>query len=538
MGLLSRFRTLMMVALLLPLIAACGGNSTQNSPTSGAATSSSAATTAPAATAAAPAATVPAVAEATTAAAMTMAPADTATTSAAVTMAPMETTTASAAVTMAPMETTTASAGATTAAGDTATAGAGATTAAGGATTGGPDLSKIKIEDGATLTVSSWGDPAEQKVNQDSFDRFTKLYPNVKIVYQPSPNDYGTKMKADAAGGTLADVFYVDASLMTAFAPNGVLLDLKPFMEQTGVKQGDYIGQLADQFVGDGKVYGLPKDFGSLALYINNDMAQKAGIDPASIKTWDDWKNAAAKMSSGEGNTRVYGQCSSSDVERIGALALQNGGTFVENKKSTFTNDKVYQAYEFFYDMKKNNNAALPSDVAAGWCGEAFAKKNVAMILEGGWAAPFLADPKNGATDLKYTVIPIPLPPNGKQADLVFTNAWGASAKSKYPNAAAALVLFLTSAQNQQPITATGFALPTVKSLLNDPYFTQNPNAKVLVEAGTYGTPSNAVFGGPSKTDDVKKPLNQAGERIWLGQGDVKTNLEQAAQEADPILAQ
>ena len=410
--------------------------------------------------------------------------------------------------------------------------------AASGGTSAGPNFSQLQVEPNAQLTVSSWGDPSEQKVNQDSFNRFTKLFPTVKITYQPSPKDYQTKMKADAAGNTLADVFYLDASLMTAFAPNGILLDLTPSMQQAGVSTSDYIGQLANEFVLDNKVYGLPKDFGSLALFVNNNMAQKAGIDPASIKTWDDWRNAAAKMSSGSGNARIYGQCSDSSVERVGALVLQNGGSFVDNGKAAFDSQQAIQAYTFFYGMKKDNIAAMSSDVAASWCGEAFAKQRVAMAMEGGWLAPFMADPTNGATNVKYTVIPLPQPSGGKQADLVFTNAWAASASSKYPKAAAALVLFLTSAQNQQPITETGFALPTVKTVLSDPYFARNPNAKVLAEAGNYGTPSDLVFGGPSKTDDVKKPLNQAGEKIWLGQGDVKSVLDQTTPQVDQVLSQ
>jgi multiple sugar transport system substrate-binding protein len=120
---------------------------------------------------------------------------------------------------------------------------------------------------------------------------------------------------------------------------------------------------------------------------------------------------------------------------------------------------------------------------------------------------------------------------------LVFTNGWAASARSKYPKAAAALVLFLTSAANQQPILQTGFALPTLKSLLNDPYFQQNPAAKVLAEAPSYGKVADLVFGGPAKKDDVIKPLNDAMERIFTGAQDPKAALDQGAQEADAVLS-
>src|SRR5262249_48924313 len=151
----------------------------------------------------------------------------------------------------------------------------------------------------------------------------------------------------------------------------------------------------------------------------------------------------------------------------------------------------------------------------ASWCGEAFGKGRVAMTVEGGWMLPFLASPSNGFQNIKYTAVPLPVPQGGKEATLVFTNGWAASARTKYPKPAAALALYLTSAANQQPILQTGFALPTVKSLLNDPYFQQNPNAKVLADAPSYGSVADLVFGGPAKKDDVLKPIGDSFEQIF-----------------------
>src|SRR5262245_57776377 len=85
---------------------------------------------------------------------------------------------------------------------------AGGVTQIEGATAGGSgDVTKITIEDGATLRVASWGDPSEQKVNQDAFARFNKIFPNIRIKYEPQPKDFQTTMKADVAGGTEPDVF-------------------------------------------------------------------------------------------------------------------------------------------------------------------------------------------------------------------------------------------------------------------------------------------------------------------------------------------
>ncbi|HEU5097400.1 MAG TPA: extracellular solute-binding protein, partial [Roseiflexaceae bacterium] len=397
---------------------------------------------------------------------------------------------------------------------------------------------KIAVEDGAVLRVSSWGNPSEQKVNTDSFDRFKQLYPNITINYEPQPDQFQTKIKADFSGNTEPDVFYLDSSLMTALAPENLLLPLDDYLAEGGVKTDDYVGDLVSLFQQDGKTYALPKDQGSLALFINNDIAQKAGVDPASLKTWDDVTAAAKKMTSGEGPAKVYGMCVDRDIQRGGAFMLQNGNPIVENGKATVDQPTAVDAVNWWYGFKKDGTGQEAKEIGAGWCGEAFGKQQVAMAVEGGWLLPFMADSANGFQNVKFTAQPIPTPANGKQATLVFTNGWAASARTKYPKAAAALVLFLTSAANQKPILETGFALPTVKSLLNDPYFEQNPAAKVLAEAPSYGKVADLVFGGPAKKDDVIKPLNDAMERIFTGAQDVQTSLTQGAQEADAVLSQ
>ncbi|MFN8480529.1 MAG: extracellular solute-binding protein [Kouleothrix sp.] len=409
------------------------------------------------------------------------------------------------------------------------------TAASGGAMAEGP---KIAVEDGAVLRVSSWGNPSEQKVNTDSFARFNKLYPNVTIKYEPQPDNFQTKIKADFAGSTEPDVFYLDSSLMTALAPNDLLLPLDDAMTEAGVKTSDYVGDLVTLFQQNGKTYALPKDQGSLALFINNDIAQKAGVDPASLKTWDDVTAAAKKMTSGDGPAKVYGMCSNADSQRGTAFILQTGNPIIQDNKAVFNQDNAVKAIEWWYGFKKDGTGELFKELGAGWCGEAFAKAKVGMAVEGGWMLPYLADPNNGAQNMKYTAVALPVPQGGQQATLVFTNGWAASARSKYPKAAAALVLYLTSSANQQPILQTGFALPTIKSLLNDPYFDQNPNAKVLAEAPSYGKVADLVFGGPAKKDDVLKPIGDALEQIFSGGADVKSALDQGAQGVDQVLSQ
>ena len=106
----------------------------------------------------------------------------------------------------------------------------------------------IATEDGATIVFSGWGDETEQKIYRDSIERFNKVYPDVKVDYQPIPADFQTKLKAAMAGGTAPDVFYVDDQLMTAFGPTGQLLPLDDYMKQAGTGRSDFIPALLSIF--------------------------------------------------------------------------------------------------------------------------------------------------------------------------------------------------------------------------------------------------------------------------------------------------
>ncbi|NJN16836.1 MAG: extracellular solute-binding protein [Oscillochloris sp.] len=242
-------------------------------------------------------------------------------------------------------------------------------------------------------------------------------------------------------------------------------------------------------------------------------------------------------MTVGEGPGKQYGMCLNSDILRSGAFVFQTGNSFIEGNQATFNNEQGAQAIEFWKSFKDEGTGALYGDLGRGWCGEAFAGRTTAMAIEGGWIVPFLADPANGATDMNYTAIPLPTPEGGQQASWLFTNAFAANANSEYPMAAAAAVLYLAGPENQEALIPSGLAQPTWKALADNQYYTDNPVAQTLVEAGNYGYLADSVLGGPVKKGDVISRLNEAMERIFLDTQPIPEALDQAAEEVNEILA-
>lgn len=389
-------------------------------------------------------------------------------------------------------------------------------------------------EEGATLTVSGWGEESEQQIVRDSIARFNELYPDITINYEPIPNDFQTAIKAAVAGGTAPDVFYVDADLFINLSPNGNLLPLNDYLEQAGVTVEDYPAPLMAQWTAeDGTVYGIPKDFNSLALFYLPELFDAAGVEyPTAEWTWDDMQAAAAAITEA---TDAAGLCTPPDVGRWPALILANGGQIMNEdfSESLVNSPEAIEATQFWYDLYTSGAGAAPADIGMTWCGEALGNKLTAMAYEGGWLVNYL---NTQFPDVDWAVSTLPTTADGGQGNLLFQNAWGANAATQYPNAAALLVLFLTSPMNQQPIAETGFALPTHMSLLNDSDFlaSLDESSRVLLAGVAGGQP---FFYG-SKNGEVIGELGTALNAIFLGEKDVETALNEAVTSINELVSE
>ncbi len=399
----------------------------------------------------------------------------------------------------------------------------------GGAAVGGgiSALAVLPVEDGATIVFSGWGDETEQKIYRDSIDRFNKLYPNVKVDYQPIPSDFQTKLKAAMAGGTAPDVFYVDDQLMTAFGPTGQILPLDAYMAEAGTGRGDFIPALLSIFTLDGKTYALPKDWGTLGLVYLPEAFKAAGItEPTADWTWDDLKTAAEKIAA---TGKYAGFCQGADWARFAPWAFGNGGAYASADNTTATVDtpEVKEAAAYVIELHTSGALKTASDMGAGWCGEAIGKKLAGMTYEGGWMVNFM---RQNYADVDWKAVPLPTGPKGK-ADVIFTNGIGVNAASKYPRAAAAFAVFLTGRDNQGEIVKTGFAYSTHPDQLG---LVSDPNDAAIAQGGTFDL-TRVAYWGPN-TGKVNDAVSKALERVYLGDQTVDESFAQAQEEVQAAL--
>ncbi len=388
-------------------------------------------------------------------------------------------------------------------------------------------FTKFAVEEGASIVFSGWGDQTEQQIYKDAIVRFNKIYPDVTVDYQPIPADFQTKLKAMMAGGTAPDVFYVDDQLITAFGTTGQLLQLDSYMADAGQARSDFIESLLTIFTVDGKTYGLPKDWGTLGLVYLPEAFATAGIaEPTDDWDWDDLAKAA-KIITEKTDYAGFGQ--NPDWARFAPWAFANGGSYTnaDFSKATLNTSAIKGAAEFILKMKNDGILVTSQDVGAGWCGEAIGKELIAMTYEGGWMVNYM---RNDFPDVNWKAVQVAKAPNGKRSNVIFTNAIGVNAATKYPKASAAFTIFLTSRENQAAVAATGFAYPAHPDQLD---LIQDPNDRAISAGGLIG---QVAYWGPN-TGKINDQASKAIERIYLGALGVDDSFAEADKKVNAILA-
>ena len=140
-----------------------------------------------------------------------------------------------------------------------------------------------------TIQYVLW-DSAQLPAYQACADAFMAANPNITVnITQSGWDDYWNTIQTGMVAGTAPDVFTNHLAKYPEFAAKEQLVDLQPFVERDGVDLGVYIGDLADLWARDGKRFGLPKDWDTIAIAFNQEALDAAGVTVEELNsaTWN-----------------------------------------------------------------------------------------------------------------------------------------------------------------------------------------------------------------------------------------------------------
>ena len=338
-----------------------------------------------------------------------------------------------------------------------------------------------------TVTLSGWSNLNEKQLLQQVLKDFEAKNPNIKVKYDVIADQYMDVLKTRLIGDTAADVFYLDALEAPALMLRGVLEPLDNYITPE-FDITDFEPTLLNAFQQNGKTYGLPKDFSTIALFYNKKAFQAAGLSQ-SPKTWEQLREYSNKLTidkNGDGRIEQYGFGVAPELARQYFMIKAFGGELIDSDgKAIFASQESLKGLQLIIDQYRNDkSSAQPSDVGTTSGSEIFGQSKAAMVIEGPWLIPYL---KQTFPNVEYATAEVPTVA-GKKGTMAYTVAYVMNKQSKHKPEAWQLISYLTGKEGMKAWTSGGFALPTRKSVAAALGYDKHPLYSPFIAGASYAT--------------------------------------------------
>lgn len=380
-------------------------------------------------------------------------------------------------------------------------------------------LAAAGMAQAATVTISCGSVGQDYEFCKKATEEWAKKTGHtVKLFSTPqnSADILGLYRKMFAAKSKDVDVITVDVVWPGMIGQH--LLDLKPYSKG---EEANHFPAIVENNTLDGKLVAMPWFTDAGLLYYRKDLLEKHKLEVP--KTWEELTKTAAAIQEAErkeGNKDFHGyvwQGKATESLTCGALEWihsYGGGSIVEpDGKITINNEHTARAL----------------DMAAGWVGTIspkgvlnYAEEDSRGVFQNGQAAfmrnwPYVWALANGADSRikdKVGVAPLPAGPDGKKGGTLGGWQLAVSKYSQSPDAAADLVMFLSSKASQKQRAIEGAYNPTYPELYEDKdVLAANPFFADLKDVLATAVPRPSTVTG-AKYNDVS-------QSFWNGVHDV-----------------
>jgi multiple sugar transport system substrate-binding protein len=342
------------------------------------------------------------------------------------------------------------------------------------------------------LTYAMWQSP-EQAGYQKSVDQFEKAHPNIHVTIESfAYNDYQPKLTTEFSSGGGPDVYWVNTPMIASWLKDGVMEDLTSKISAAHINLSQYLPTLVNLHTFNGKLYGLPKDWDTIAYFYNADYFAKhhitipAGLtwNPTDGGTWlsflksityDTGGHNALSPGFNPNSIATYGTDSPNEMQwGFEPFLAENGAKLISQpyaKTTSFDTSAGQQTFQYLTDLMYKYHVAAPgsdlgTDAAANNTEDQtlFAQGKVATIEGGSWEIAGIAQ------EVKFK-LGVMMAPSGPAGSWTVLNGLIDSINSHSPNQQAAWELeqWLGSPQSEQIMGSGGYIWPGIGSL--DPLF-------------------------------------------------------------------
>lgn len=391
--------------------------------------------------------------------------------------------------------------------------------------------------------VDFWysGGKTAVKVVQGIVDDYNKSQDTyfVKTVTQADYSETYEKLQAAIAGNVAPDVALIEKDAARGLSDKNLVVDLSEKMKKDNdFNEDDYVSTFFEQVKDDkGKIYGIPAYGTTQVLYYNKKAFENAGIDPNSIKTWQDLAQAASKIKNDGEYT--YGWEPMWGADNLIDASLSNGGTiFSEDGKKVTINSKEW--VEVWSNFEKWIHDDKTMAIHSGGQGWEYWYKTIDDVIQnkaGGYTGS-----SGDQADLDFSIVGAIEQPSWKDgteskpvARALMLSVLAKSSEEKQAGAYDFMKYF-TNVKNQAKWSMSTGYVPVNKGVLDDDdymkYTQENPQALVPYTQAEHGS----IYPYDPTNGAVKDALKIAADKVEIDGVPAKEALDEAQKTAQKAL--
>lgn len=367
--------------------------------------------------------------------------------------------------------------------------------------------------------------------------KFQDKQPGVKITLQGQPpGEHTTKYQQAFASKTEPDILAIHEGISALFVQSGVLMALNDTVFSNQNIQDRFFKDMIEPYSSKGKMYGLPlaNNTPGIGMILNLDAFDEAKIEPPmKFDSWEEVWQTAEKLTKRDGSGKItragLNVREGHQMMYLCGFILEQGGKYFDEAKGKFSfNTPEGQAgLKLLSDAIHEYKVDSPDIPNAH---DSLANGQSAMGLIWIDYIPYAKSQfPNG--HFGFAVRP---PIKGNKLIVAGEGGWGVniSARTKNKDQSVAFLSFLNQDDNMLQWLKEQNALPSVKNMIDDPYF-KTADAKWIQAA--MQTMDGWVSEGPFPVWTVNGKGWEVMESVLTGKKQLNDGLDEITQAADKV---
>ncbi len=329
----------------------------------------------------------------------------------------------------------------------------------------------------ADRTLHLWAMGREGEAVQTLMAAFEHRHPGVRVQVQQIPwSAAHEKLLTAYAGQVLPDIVQLGNTWIAEFAALDALLPLADWRAEAG---DAFPGILASSQV-EGRLLAMPWYVDTRLLFYRKDLLAQAGV-AAPPTSWAGWRAAMVRLRAVLGEDRHALLLPVNEWQPLVILALQAGSGLLRDgaRYGDFEAEAFRRAFRYYLDLFRDGFAPAIAETQVSNLYQGFARGQFAFYVSGPWYIDEFRRRLPAALRDRWDTAPMP-GPDGPGLSLAGGASLALCRSSPHPEAAKALIRYLTEPEQQLALHRLTGDLPASRSAWRRPELSQAPHTEAF----------------------------------------------------------